>query len=301
MQPNQSNPYPSYPNQQGYPSQQYPQQYQAQQAPVQAQQLPGGPQYFGQPGPAQGSADPFADPSGGGGNAPHVRNLEGRTVIIVPKRVDESARFKDASRPTATFDLVVVDGGPGTYGENLDEHTGPTHAFTAPAYFRNAISGNDGIVGVVRDNPGSIVVGVIQRGDRGNRPWLLTKTHADLQGNDRPDGDARRAAARDLWFRVQGGEFPPTVPTLLAIHSNPAGSPPAGSVSYAQSSTVATQPQPAPPAPQYAQPMPTGPLPPPQGWDPQAWANFPPEAQQKIWAQLGAQQSAAPTQQHPGW
>jgi hypothetical protein len=246
-------------------------------------------------------------------------------VIVKPIRVDENATYQGQSRPTAYYDLVVVDGGPGTFGESLErgKERPPTHAFTAPAYFRNAMGGSAGIVDVCRNNPGGLVVGVIEQGTKGNRPYLLTKTHADLDGNPRPDGDARRKAAQDLWFRIVSGEVRATVPTLLGA---PAPGQPQPQVSYGQPpaqpatgyygpTDAARQPAPAwaPPAaqPQY-QPaavavQPSGDPPPPPGWDAQSWANFPPEAKAGIWAQINAapmqpQQAGQPVPPTPtGW
>lgn len=313
-------------------------------------------QQYGQPTPA---ADPFSDPTGGGNN-PHLRNLEGRTVVIRPISVDETAVFKGQSRPSAYFDLVVVDGGPGTFGENMETGTPATHAFSAPAYFPGSLSGSVGVVDVCRKNAGGLVVGVVQRGQKGNRPWLITKVATDIDGNPRPDSEQRRAAARDLWFKIQAGEFRATVPQLLNA-GPPAGSVNYGQVSYPSAPAQAQYAQPAqqyvgasgaayplPPAQQqpsyagmaydpgqgYAQSTaspvyveqrnaaPAAPVAPtqnvaqgppngnpltqqhdappvPPGWDAQAWANFPPEAQRNIWAQINAQsQNVQPQAQH---
>ena len=269
--------------------------------------------------PAPNGADPFNDPSGGGAAGPHLRNLDGCTVIVKPNRVDESAQFKGQSRPTAYYDLVVVDGGTRTFGENLDTGSPATHRFTAPAYFRNVMGGSVAVVDICRNNPGGLVVGVVQRGTQGNRPWLVTKTHVDVNGNDRPDGDARRARAREQWWRVESGELKVTVPELLA----PApGAPAQAYVNYANASAnPAGQPQYQPQPASAQQPVSSAPvagpgaLPPPPGWDAQSWANFPSEAQEGIWRQIMAapmqpnqpqSQPAAPTPAPPagqptGW
>jgi hypothetical protein len=272
----------------------------------------GYPAAVAQAAPAPNGADPFSDPSGGGAAGPHLRNLDGCTVIVKPNRVDESAQFKGQSRPTAYYDMVVVDGGTRTFGENLDTGSPATHRFTAPAYFRNVMGGSVAVVDICRNNPGGLVVGVVQRGTQGNRPWLVTKTHVDVNGNDRPDGDARRAAARDLWFRIQSGEVGVTTPELLAPGT---GAPAQAYVNYANASAhPAGQPQPAlqyPGQPVVYQPASAqqpvssapvaGPaeLPPPPGWDAQSWGNFPPEAKAGIWQQINAAPLQPPGQPAP--
>lgn len=272
-----------------------------------AQQPGGWPQAAPQ---SQPQGDPFQDPSRGGGAAPSARHLEGRTIIVVPHRVDETSKFKDAVRPTAYLDLFVLDGGPMQYGDNADLHTPPTHQIQTPCHFANIMMGNSGIVNEVRDllRRGGMSVGVVQRGQKGNRPYLITKVETDLDGNTRPDGAQRRELARNIYFAHTSGSWQSPEPLLL----QPAGPLP-GSVNYANAATPwqaaqmasahldsvvnaqygppAGQQPPAPnPYPQQSQPTGDAGYPPPPGWDPGQWANFSPADQLRILQANGAQQ-----------
>lgn len=205
----------------------------------------------------------------GGPKTPAPRHLVGRTVIFEPIRIDETTTVKVKNpatgveeivpRPTAYYHLTVVDGGPLQYGDNRDhdisKQHGMTHEVQTPCRFTNVSSDRFGIVNEIRDAMarGDVAsVGVIVQGTKGNRPFLVTKTGRDLDGNERPDGAARYEAATLVWNAVFGKTFQNPEPRSLVVA--PAQQPP--QVAY----------QPAAPAgyaqQQYAQ---TGTVPTPYG------------------------------------
>jgi hypothetical protein len=226
------------------------------------------PQYGGQPPQFGGQMPPTAAPKlgesgkgGGGAQAPAPRHLIGRTVVIEPIRIDETTTAKDqqgnvVSRPTAHYNLTVVDGGPLQYGDNRDHDVSKQHGMTmevaTPCRFTNVQSDRFGIVNEVRDTMarGELAsVGVIQQGTKGNRPFLMTKCGRDLDGNERPDGARRFEAATQVWNAVFAKTFQSPEPRSLV--APPAQQPaqvayqptaPAGYAQqqYAQTGTVPT-------------------------------------------------------------
>lgn len=271
----------------------------------------------------------FSDPSGGVAN-PTARHLDGRTIVIVPKRVDEQAKYQGQDRPTAYFDMYVVDGPPIMYGDSEDRaNPRPfTHTIATPAYFGDAMGGNVLFVNEVRSKldaagrPTGMALGVVQRGTRGNKPWLLTRCEKDVDGNERADGEARRQAAQRLVFAHRSGEWQPPRATPLAQAQAPA----VPQVQYGQMAPNATYPgasytpqqyapQPATVAPTSAVPAPPTGYPPAPGWENNpAWGNFTQEQQSQIWTQVqaaaqgnaqqsapapAAGQAAPPAQVHP--
>ena len=249
----------------------------------------------------------FQDPSGGG-VAPSARHLEGRTIVIVPRRVDESTKFQGADRPTAYLDLYVLDGGPMVYGDSEDKANPrpPTHRIETPAFFENVTMGNTMIVSEVRaklgadGRPTGLALGVVQRGNRGNRPYMLTKCEKDLDGNVRPDGAQRRELAMQVYQAHTAGAWQSPKAQPLAV----AAAMPTAQVNYGQ---PPAQPQgwPAHPGPavpdaaHYAPapvpqpqpvPAPAAGMPAPPSWAhvPDQWARLTPEQQQGVWAQQGA-------------
>lgn len=295
------------PGQYSYPPQGYGQPQQYQQPQMAPQFQPPAPGVT--PAPAAVGEPNFVDPRTGGTLAPKARDLTGRTIIMLPLSVDESSVYQGAPRPSARFDLVVVDGGVIEFGSDLQQGRPNTHRASTPAYFRGVVSGNSGFVQQVRENAGrnALVVGVVERGSKGNMPYLIAPTGRTLDGNDRPDGDARRAEAVRVWGMVQSGQLAPTTPELIA----PAGMPAPGSVSYAPAPQYAPQ-QPQWPAqyqqPQHATAAPQAPVqqapaqgyPPPPNWDPGMWGNFSPEQQLQILGQQH-QQTPPPGGQPTGW
>lgn len=303
--------YPQYPTQPAqYPAYGYPAPV-GQTAPPMAQPMAPG-------------ADPFIDPSGGGVNAPLARHLVGRTIIVEPIRIDENAQFQGTRKPVAWVNLTVVDGGPIMYGDSLDRSKPPTpatHRIDTPCQFRNAMMPNEQLVNAIRSAVGmGILVGVIEQGTQGNRPYLLTKVDKDQVGNDRPDGAARRQRAADLWAQIQAGQFVNPQPTLLhpvqaanAYNAAPYGgqtpqwpnqyAPQPAAPQFTQpvyqqpapgqpgSPQNPHQPQPVPPAPPQPQPAPIGDInTAPQGWDQSVWQNLTEQQRQQI---IGSYQMAA--------
>lgn len=283
MQPNYQ-----YPPQQAYaPAQQYQQPPQAQGAYVQ-QQYPPAPAY-GQP--AAAAPTPVTPPAlgqtrgAGGGVSPKARHLVGRTIIIEPIRVDEDAKDQAGKpRPEAYFHLTVVDGGPLLYGDSQDNDPAKQRPMSfrveTPVRFTNCNDYGWGFVQDVRDalaRGDMASVGVFERGTQGNRPYLVTKVGTQLDGSERPDGDARFMAATELWNRTFNKDTSWSN-TPVSLVAPPAQAP--QQVAYQQPAPMAQQlqsyPQPAyAPAPQqpgynpaaYAQPAPQQPsyAPQPQG------------------------------------
>lgn len=333
----------TYPNQYGQPQPAYPGPAAVghpgpPQAPAYA---PG--QQFVQPTPATAPVPTppglgFQDPARqvGSGN-PAPRHLVGRTIVMVPKRVDENAKYDNQSRPTAYVDLYVIDGGQIIYGDSEDRTNPrpPTHSVDTPCFFPNAMIGNDAFVNEIRSKlgpggvPTGLSVGVVVK-PSGKRYYAMTRCETDENNRDRPDGAQRRAAAQDVYMRHQAGEWTPPVPTPLGQMAPPAAPP----VNYAQQgqapyqgAAYAPQPQAAPQGwnapeshaygaygpPQSAPPAPVG-IPPAPGWENNpAWGQFTPEQQASIWQQSTQSASGAPAssvtapppapvgQAGPGW
>jgi len=254
--------YPQYapPQQpQGYPSQSY------------------APAYPPAP-PAAQQGQPIAPPvpqlrngSGGAGvPAPKFRHLLGRTIIVEPIRVDEDAMDTSVNppvkRPEAYFHLTVVDGGPVQYGDSQDRDVSKqrpnTHESDVPCRFTNVNDRSFGFVQAVRDalaagEPGR--VGVVQQGTKGNKPYLITKTGTDVLGNERPDGEARFAAAMDLFGKIWHDKHAPAGAPKQFVSPEPRSlvAPPAAAVPQVNYAAPAQAPQqhagygqqpPAPPA-----------------------------------------------------
>ncbi len=289
-----------------------------------------------QPGLANLPQGEFEDPRVRGGElAPKVRHLagdvqaqppkRGRTVIILPLKIDENA--KGLPRPDGTVpinpcayvDLIVVDGGPIEFGDEwkASRQVRPnTHRTDAPYRITNTMIGNTWIVNAIREAMPplgkGLLLGVLETGTQGNNPFLITTCETDAVGQERPDGAQRREAARQLWQLVKAGQFtnPPVVPLQ-----------PAPGSAYAQPTGYApqTQPQYAQPQPQYGaqaygpthtpQPRPASAgLPPdfdvtqpPPGWDAGAWQPFAanPTQAAAIWAQVFASGQMGQPQQAP--
>jgi hypothetical protein len=192
-------------------------------------------------------ADPFTD-TATGVKVPKPRHLANRTVIYVPRSIDETAMYKNASRPSVVADLIVCDGGPVRYGDDEDKHTPATHESATPAMWRGIQIANTAIVGALRPIVGQgIRVGVIVMG---TSAFLLENLDT---------ADPRRAAAAQLWFAIQSGSFVNPAPVELA-QPGLAGGVVAQAQSYAQPVQAAAAPAPAGSIP-----------PPPAGWDPGAW------------------------------
>lgn len=329
----------------------YPQQYQPQVQhidPRYAQQYapqgyPGAvvtyPQPPAQAGPQQQgqgvvpSTPKLGDGGGSGGQAsPKLRHLDGRTIVVLPHRVDEDAMDPEtkAKRPEAHFDLIVVDGGPLRYGDNVDdrkpEKNRPnTHEIDTPCIFVNASDIGGSFVSCVRDalaagEPGR--AGVIERGNKGFRPYLITRCGEHVDRSTRADGQQKYDAAMRIFDLVwqdkhdrSGGPkrfvspeprslvAPPVAPQQQVAYGAPAQQ------AYVQPNGAAYAPQQAyqPVAPagyaqqQYRQ---AGTVPTPYGAAPAqqlhpeyvAAATQPAYGQQQPYATYGQPQSAPPAQ-----
>jgi hypothetical protein len=261
---------PSYPVAPGYPPQGYmpagpqPQYGAPQGTPWMPQQYGGAPapQLGGQMPPTAAPALGESGRTGGGPKAPAPRHLVGRTVILEPIRIDETTKQKNDKtgemelRPTAYYNLTVVDGGPLQYGDNKSNDPRQQHGMTmetqVPARFLNVSSDRFGIVNEVRDTMArgdAASVGVMVQGTRGNFPFLMTKCSRDLDGNERPDGDQRFQAATQVWNAIFAKTFQSPEPRSL-VAAPPVQPPqvqyqqqaPAGYAQqqYAQTGTVPT-------------------------------------------------------------
>lgn len=263
-QPQQYQPQPAmYPGNNGTPQQPYlPTAYGQQPTP----QPPQGGQTLPTQAPALGQSGRT-----GGATAPAPRHLVGRTVIFEPIRIDDTTTAKDnagntVSRPTAHYNLTVVDGGPLQYGDNRDHDVSKQHGMTfevqTPCRFVGVSSDRFGIVNEVRDaiaRGDMASVGVIVQGTQGNRPFLVTKPGRDLDGRDRPDGDQRFAAATELWNKIFAKDLGWN-PTPRSLVAPPSQQPPQVAYNVPQQGIAPTYgtaggPQPvynvAPPQPQH--------------------------------------------------
>lgn len=237
----------TYPQQQAYSPQNYAPQQPQYGAPQGTPWMP--PQYGGvpatTPAPAPqlgGQMPPTAAPklgessrTGGGPKAPAPRHLVGRTIILEPIRIDETTTQKDektgetVTRPTAYYNLTVVDGGPLQFGDNKSNDPRQQHGMTmetqVPARFLNVSSDRFGIVNEVRDcmaRGDMASVGVLVQGTRGNFPFLITRTNRDLDGNERPDGAQRFEAATAVWNQIFAKTFVSPEPrSLVAAPTSP--------------------------------------------------------------------------------
>lgn len=190
-------PYPQYAPQGYAPA---PQQY----APPAPQGYAPAPNVGGQPiAPPAPPVPTLRDGGGGGAASPKMRHLVGRTIVVVPQRVDDTKTNKEGKpQPEAYFDLIVVDGGPMRYGDNQEDDPAKqrpnTHEIDTPCVFHNTSDYGFGFVQAVRDalaagEPGR--VGVVERSTQGRKPYLITKTGTTYAGAERPDGQARFDAA----------------------------------------------------------------------------------------------------------
>jgi hypothetical protein len=218
------------------------------------------PQYGGQPaqpaGPVGGQAMPTQAPalgqparsSDGGPKAPAPRHLVGRTILIEPLRIDEDTKADDGSKkPTAYYNITVIDGGPLQFGDNKSNVITEQHGYTletdVPARFTNVSTRNWGFVQETRDTMARgdmAAVGVVEQGER---TFFVTKCATRLDGKARPDGAERFERATLVWNDIFAKRFVSPEPRSLV--AAPSSAPP----------QVQYQPQPAAPVqqPAYAQ------------------------------------------------
>lgn len=243
---------------------------------------------------------PVIDPSVGGEPRPSIQELNGRLVVIVPHRIDETtldtfAKDPKPVKPTIYADLVVLDGGPLNF--NAAPKASPprpyaTHVAAIPVEFYNITLQHPNIVNSCRGAVGrGIVQGVIEQGQANtpgnNPPWNLTKL---------AESDPRRQiVAAYVQAKANGTARPNTPQPLNAAPQQPAPSP-YGQQPQQFTQTQFGQPQPVMPAAQgfaQAQQAPMQPAPQPQygqpqaGWNPAAQGFVPqaPVAPQPQYAQ----------------
>lgn len=240
---------------------------------------------------------------GGGGNAPLMRHLVGRTVVMVTTGIDEHAQGMGGEagkpKPQATFDLYVIDGGPITYGDAQASTNGPARppqwTCEVPAFFPGAQTNNDAVVKELRSKWGQgAILGVIEVGTRapkGNPPFLVGRVDVDLNGQPRPDAQQRRDAAGAFLSRIQLN--PDSNPRPVAINQGPQQG------GYGQ-----PQQGPGPqvgPGVQQGQPGADAP-PPGTNIPQQVWSVMSAEDKGKVWAAHAQRSQAGPAQgQGPGY
>lgn len=300
--------------------------------------VPNGPAPGAQQGFAQQAAPSFddaEDPSAFGGLFARPRHLEGRVVVYIPKRVDNNAKGIDGSAkstPNIHGDLLVIDGpSPLLFGDKLASggaiERPCTHSVTVPAFFANVIVGEQevskALARAVPPMGNGLMVGVIVRGTKGNRPYLLQTLEND---------DPRRAFARQVYEAWRNKQWTP--PEFVEIAPTPGSAaqqmPGAGQWSQPQSmggqvqqwqqqpQTVASGGQMAQPA-QWQQAQPFGQQQPAQqaqptdlgqggfgseqwrqpapGWDANQWQMLSDVNKQQVWATVP--QSGQQAQQQP--
>jgi hypothetical protein len=240
----------------------------------------------------QGDVDPFAPiPATGGSGLPGARHLEGRVIIVKPIRVDETTLGFDKKTPAPTLiaDIIVVDGGPLVYGDQVNnagqQLKPPTHRIETPCMFRGWLDSHPFIVGPCRDmlRAGQpVTVGIIERGTQGNRPYFLVETHTDVDRKPRTDPSfaARRTNAINLFNAFQTGQW--KSPEPVELNPQPAAAPavaqPWGGLSaqqFTQNAQAFNQPAQAPAQGWGAQPAAAAPLAGQQAWQATASAQAP--------------------------
>lgn len=259
----------------------------------------------------QGMAVPvmFDAPAAGSGDfkrTPHVRNLVGRVVGLVPtgytpnKWPADPAKPGDKPKDQITFTAHIFEPGEILFGEEGRIGGKPaTHKITGPTWIAGCVSSNQEILKALVDKINlqtpNVMVGIVEYGkasDPKNNPPLRVTPLA-------PD-DPRRAMIGQYWDAYSKGQIPEAVPVELnpQPQGQPNGAMPAQR-QYEQQPYQVTSPHPGfhappPPAqPQYA-PAPAGA---PQQPPPGAQVHYGPQPTQQQAAAVDPSQAPAP----PGW
>lgn len=241
---------------------------------------------------------PVLDPSVGGEPRPSISELNGRLVVLVPHRIDESTvdTFSKVepkpAKPTLYADVIVLDGGPLNYNaapKASPPRPYPTHVVQVPAEFLNLTLQHPNIVNSCRGAVGrGIVQGIIEQGisstPGNNAPWNLAKL---------AEGDPRRQIVQAYVQGKANGTARPNQPQPLnAAPQQPVPSP------YLPQPQAVQNVQPQMTQPQFGQPQPM--MPAAQGFAQAQQAPMQPQPQygqpQAPW-NPAAQQFAQPAQQ----
>jgi len=151
---------------------------------------------------ANTNTDPFDAPAPPKARAPRMRDLYGRLVVLIPKRLEEGVRsnFRDNNgqpvlQDRLTTDIVVLDGGTLHYGGRPEETPPVPHTEVAdvPVRFEDVYNSNKAIISQCREalrkrlagQGNGMVLGRIGKGEAkggNNAPWILLEpTEADRQ------------------------------------------------------------------------------------------------------------------------
>lgn len=148
-----------------------------------------------------GGADPFSGPAPQAPRAPRFREMYGRLVLLIPRKLETgvvSRTFTNqdgtpAIQDRLTADIIVLDGGPITYGGAPEKVPPIPHTMTenVPHRWPNAYISFGGIISqcrvalskIVTEGRPGMVLGRVTRGTeatKGEPPWLLSEpTEAD--------------------------------------------------------------------------------------------------------------------------
>jgi hypothetical protein len=144
----------------------------------------------------QNDVDPFDSPAPQEPRGPRIRDLYGRLLLLVPKRLEEGVPNRlqpGTTQDRMTADVIVLDGGPIAYGGRPEQVPPVPHDKTAavPHKTANQYVSNRGLISQCRlalaakatGGPGMVLgrLGVGKPGEDGqNAPYILSlPTDAD--------------------------------------------------------------------------------------------------------------------------
>lgn len=310
--------YPQYPQQgmpPGYPAQYAPQM--PAQNPMSAPPAP--PAMVARP--AVGQMPNIVDPPALGGTRPRIADLNGRSVLMVPKRIEKGLKDTLSDKPDATYDritadILILDGGPLEFGGNPLKNKPHTMVVQTPYMAHGVFVSQGNLLTALEPCIASnqALSGRVTQGTANNpahnAPWNLTPLKED---------DPTRGMAGQILGQIMTGEFNNPTPTpKFGPPPQPAYVPQAA---YQAPPQPQYAPQPAAPAPgsyeawvaqQQQAPSPVNPanvMPePPVGWTREQWQAQSPEVRAQVMANMGVQHAsqAAPAQpggygEHPGF